>query len=580
MPERAPRKNGGALAERSAVIATAIIAGLLHYSFSGDKPAHIDEPQDIYAARQIISDPLHPGGFPLHQAGEAVPGTVRASAGPPVWPAILSIPMRAFGEKPEGLHLAMIPFTSLAVLASGLAAAILGVPAVPVALLAGISPLFAVYASALMPDLPAVAVALSALLCFFRSHSSPKWGPMGALLFALSSLLHPSVLALFPVILLASIWKGRGLHAILWPVAGLAGSLAWPIASFVLEPEMARDSAGITSWGGAWALHAAASKASFAIATLAGAVVHPGIWVVLLCARLGQPDRLRHPRSLRNLATSRPGRTIIAGILSLLLLALLWAGGAWRNPLPPATAVAPLGINALWFAGAGFAFIAWLFTISLESGRKGASLPLIWVALSIAWAVCAPATSSRFILPAFPAVIILLVRDMNGILRPGLRRITMGALTAGTLWLAIGLVQADMRLARAPGDLLDIAGKALAKAGMKGVLASGWGYLYQGMDRGFLVPARDRGALAPGRSLIITEVAPMNIATLGKLKTREWLVLYSEAPELPLRTMQPGSSAGFYGNGCLPYSFSTTPVEKAVIARVFWAGGRRQDPGQ
>ena len=95
------------------------------------------------------------------------------------------------------------------------------------------------------------------------------------------------------------------------------------------------------------------------------------------------------------------------------------------------------------------------------------------------------------------------------------------------------------------------------------------------MDRGFLLPARDPGAFAPGRALIITDVAPMHSKIPAELEIRRWAVLYSEAPELPLRTVNPRSSAGFHGNGWLPYSFSTEPLEKVVIARVVGGGKGR-----
>ena len=74
---------------------------------------------------------------------------------------------------------------------------------------------------------------------------------------------------------------------------------------------------------------------------------------------------------------------------------------------------------------------------------------------------------------------------------------------------------------------------------------------------------------------MITESAPMHSKIPAGLEIRPWAVLYSEAPELPLRTIHPRSSAGFYGGGWLPYSFSTEPVEKVVIVRVAGGGGKR-----
>jgi len=254
-------------------------------------------------------------------------------------------------------------------------------------------------------------------------------------------------------------------------------------------------------------------------------------------------------------------------------------GGAWQAMHPLAMASAPAGINFYWFIGAGFAFLAWMVALALEAREKdGAAGKFLlgWIAFCIGGAISAPVISSRSMLAAVPAVVMLMIRDIYALLRPGLRLPVMAPLMAGTLWLAFSLVQADMRSAWAPVDLLDVAGKELARADMKGILASDWGFQYQGMDRGYLLPARDPDSFAPGRGLVITEVAPMHMIKPAGMKIRQWLVLYSEAPELPLRTMNPRTSAGFYGNGWLPYSFSREPVEKVVIMRLTGTGDKDQ----
>ena len=550
-----PRKNSQALAERSALVALALAAGILNYSISGDKPPQTGEPRQIYAARQLLNDPRHPGNYTFYQDGAAVPGSREPFALAPVWPAILALPMRVFGEKPEALHLAMAPLTSLAVAASGLIAGALGAPAVPAACLAAISPLFAVHSSGLLPDLPALALALLALLCFLNTRYAA-----GAIAFITASLMGLSILALFPVLVIASIWKGHPRSAYIWLGAALAGSLAGPVARLIMVP-------GTPPFIGN--LAGLAPKGAYVLATLAATIVHPGIWWVLLGVRLRRPGRF-HP--------APSGQVAAAAALSLILLVLLRAGGAWHNMHPLTLAFAPTGVNVPWFLGAGFAFAAWFMVLALESrGKDGAPTRflLTWTASCVIGAVFSPVISARLVIGALPAVVILLALDMKRLLPPRLLRPTAGALVCGTLWLANGLVGADMRSARAPGDILKVAESALTKAGMRGVLTTDGGFQYQGMDRGFLLPARDPGAFAPGRALIITDVAPMHSKIPAGLEIRRWAVLYSEAPELPLRTVNPRSSAGFHGNGWLPYSFSTEPLEKVVIARVVGGGKGR-----
>ena len=545
------------------VIAIALAAGILHYSFSGDKPPHIDDPQHIYAARQLIKDAMHPDDYTVYWNGRAMPGSSQSFAHTPVWPALLALPLSTFGEKPEGLHLAMAPFTSALVLATGFISIALGIPAIPVALLASISPAIAVYASRLMPDLPAVAIALLALLCVLQGGKTRKWQAMGGLLFILSSFLSNIVLALFPVVLLASFRDRKYRSSITWAVMAIIGALAWPIARLVLEPGAPGFMPALVSWKDSISLSTFAAKGGFALATLAGAIVHPGIWVVLLGARLGRPGRLR---------------ALAAVALSILLLAFLKFNGVWQKPVSLEIISAPAGINAWWFGGAGLAMAAWLFNLVMEArGKNGAAARhlLAWTSFCIIGALLAPASSSRFIISAIPAVLILLVRDIYILLRPGLQQITMGALGAGTLWLAIGLVQADLRSAWASVDLINVATKEIARTGTKGALATDWGFQYQGLDRGFLLPARDPDALVPGRILVITSVAPMHLKMPAGLGLKQVAVAYSEAPDLPLRTIQPETSAGFYGNGWLPYSFCTKPVEKMVIARVVRTGPNR-----
>ena len=537
------------------VAAIAIAAGLLHYSFSGDKPPCIDEPLNIYGARQALKDPVHPHDYTVYRGGIAITGSRYAIANP-VWPAILSLPLAAFGEKPEALHLAMIPFTSLAIFATGIIAESLGIPAIPAALLASISPICAMFASSLMPDLPAIAAALLALLVFMRPRLSPAGGALGAILIIAASLLRISSLVFFPVIAIAGLFSNGRNRTLLWLIPALAGSLIWPVANLAFDPDFWAGLGSLNSWIGPLTPGATASRAAYVWATLAGAVVHPGIWWVLWGARLGRPGR---------------ANPVITGALSLSVMAIMVQGGAWQSLRASVTDTVPFAANITWFACAGFAFLAWIFAVALETRGRDASTPgilLFWILLGIAGALSSPAISAHPILFVAPAVLLLVVRDISGLLDSTQRRISACALACGTIWLANSLVQADMRSAQAPGSLLENADIEMKKIGIRGVLATDGGFQYQGLNRGMLLFARDPGTLAPGRAIFITSVAPMHIKIPAGMKFRKWLTLYSEAPDIPLRTMLPRAAAGFWRNGCLPYSFSTDPVEKVVIVRI------------
>ena len=558
MPARAAQNMEKRRSNRSLVIAIAVMAGILHYAFEGDKPVHIEEPRYVLSARHMLEAPGHPANPPVREQATHKDPSPRPLGSIPAWPAVLAIPIAVFGGKAEALHLVMVPFTVLTVLATGLIAEALAIPAIPAALLASISPVISVHASGLMPNLPSLALVLGAMLCLFRAGKSARWGALGATLFIMASLLELSALILFPAaVLFALRGKNGGWKSVRWTLAGLLGALAWPTAQFIMNSGMRGFFGDIQPWNGTWMPLGLTAKGAFALSTLSSAILHPGIWLVLLGARLARSNRLR---------------LLAAPLLSGLLLALLWIGGAWSSYHPMVFASAPSGINAWWFGLSAFFFSAWFFAVILETRGKAAFLPW-WTGFCVAGAILAPQVSYQFLLGAVPAIIMLAVRDLASLLHPSLRTTVTGALIAGTLWLAACLVQADMRYALSVEGLLDTAQHALARAGLKGILMPMWEFPYHGANRGFLPAGPDIWRSVPGRALIFTRVAPTPmppaiVPGLEAPKLRGWMVFYAEAPELPLRTMDPDSSAGFYGNGWLPYSFSTAPLETVTLARI------------
>jgi hypothetical protein len=121
-------------------------------------PFRIDDPYHLEAAKQMRRAPGDPYGFQINWDGTPKSAFV-TYASPPLVPAWLALWSCFFPQNEISLHIAMLPFSIVALVMFGVLARSFEVrPAIAMALLA-CSPAFFVTSQVLMPDMP--------MLCFF-----------------------------------------------------------------------------------------------------------------------------------------------------------------------------------------------------------------------------------------------------------------------------------------------------------------------------------------------------------------------------------------------------------------------------
>ena len=121
-------------------------------------PFRIDDPYHLEAARQVQRAPTDPYGFHINWDGTPKSAFV-TYASPPLVPAWLALWSCVFPQNEVSLHVAMLPFSIVALVSFGLLARSFGVrPSIAMALLA-CSPAFFLTSQVLMPDMP--------MLCLF-----------------------------------------------------------------------------------------------------------------------------------------------------------------------------------------------------------------------------------------------------------------------------------------------------------------------------------------------------------------------------------------------------------------------------
>lgn len=123
------------------------------------KPFHLDDPVYLAMARQVGAHHLHPYDFLLNWYGKPLP-MWRIMLNPPGLGYLLAPPTRLLGEREVLLHAVFLVFPLVAVQSAYDIARRFTARAELAVLLFATAPLFAVSATTLMADVPALAFAL------------------------------------------------------------------------------------------------------------------------------------------------------------------------------------------------------------------------------------------------------------------------------------------------------------------------------------------------------------------------------------------------------------------------------------
>lgn len=213
-------------------------------AFSGNA-FRIDDTNILAIARQIAHDPLHPYSFSINWLG--MPDRAfDILANPPLIPAWLALWAKVFGWSEVSLHLSMVPFSVLALLAFGSLAGRFGYgPGVSMGLLL-CSPAFFLGSLVVMPDVAMLALLLGALAGLFAAFdgASPRVAiALSCWCAFFTPLCKYNGVILIPLLLFLLWQRKQWRRLILAPlIAAIAGMTLWSVYSAIVygEPHILR----------------------------------------------------------------------------------------------------------------------------------------------------------------------------------------------------------------------------------------------------------------------------------------------------------------------------------------------------
>ena len=519
----------------------------------------IDEPNIIAIARQTATEPLDPYGFTINWNGTEE-SAFTTLANPPLVPAWLALWARVFGWSETSLHLAMLPFSLIALIAFGSIARDLKIasPVIAAAALA-CSPAFFLSAQVVMPDIAMVALLGSsvALTLRYLATNSASIFALAALCAALTPLMKYNGVVLTVVLAgFCVVAPQRRRQLGLLTLASLAGVGVWSLANIAIygEPQFTASS---RLQGGA------------AVSALTGALIALGLGVLPFALAF----RTRMPAAA--------GRIWKLALPVIAIALALLAAFTLEYPVIPSILFAAGGTIAIHFLASSI----WNAVDDWRSGRGIEAVLVIWIIATFALQFQLLFTAVRYLLPLAIPVILLGLRSLSP--SPGGRGsrgegpLATQTGTSASLWgtlainalfvLALGI--GDARTANLYRAFIDREVAPLVDDATGTLHFDGhWGLQHYAEELGGIaVDRRNPPKLAPEDILI----GARNAFPAGGRSVRNEVVIHAD-PRWPLRTIDCDGAANFHGNaigGCrffpvyLPFAFGSGPVETFMIAR-------------
>jgi 4-amino-4-deoxy-L-arabinose transferase-like glycosyltransferase len=174
-----------------------------------DKPVHLDDPQYVYAARHLLTEPWSPLTNEINWQKAPVPA-YRDLINPPFYMYLQAGWMKLFGESIRGLHVLATLMAVLAAACLALVARRFTRYALVAAALVLLSPNVLPIAN-LMVDVPVLAVGLAAVAVFVGGvdRDRPWQAILGGVLAGLAVLTKYNAIVLVPVLALYPLLRGR-----------------------------------------------------------------------------------------------------------------------------------------------------------------------------------------------------------------------------------------------------------------------------------------------------------------------------------------------------------------------------------
>lgn len=191
----------------------------------------VDEPNIIAIAKQIAQHPLDPYGFTINWIGTPQPAW-RVLANPPLVPAWLAAWAGVFGWSESSLHIAVIPFSAIALVAIAMLAESFAASPVVLLALAIASPAFALASQVVMPDMAMLAAVTLAIAAALRAdRSRVVWMVACAAAFAAPLCKYNGVAAVAVLAVIAM--QKRTLRTVAIAAAPVAAIVAWSLAGWL-----------------------------------------------------------------------------------------------------------------------------------------------------------------------------------------------------------------------------------------------------------------------------------------------------------------------------------------------------------
>jgi hypothetical protein len=563
-------RTGGAALRASIVIAVATLATTLPFA---NKAIHIDEVYFIEVAENILKDPLRPYAgavgledidYRVFDAAGRCPDTFTSMVHPPLVPYVMALVAWAVrGLSEAWLHLAFAPFALGAGLAAyGLARRFTRHPLAATLLLV-LSPIYMLSAQSLMTDMPALALSLGALAFGVDSVDEDKrWKvALAGCLAGFAIVTRYACIMTVPLLLLYG-FSQRRLRMSLLSLPGAAAVFGvWAAQNLIYHgrlhvlasiPHYRLFYEGQSfDWSGlvknALGDLAGLGGTSFAAAGLLLVVGGWRRWSAFAAAALAASSVFwLRPRGVERLETYSPIE--VAAVSVCFALGFLLLAEALQ-PLPALGAAA-----------------------ARQPDRRldDRAFLAIWLLMALIGALLfLPFATARYMLPALPPLLFLLVRREDS-LWPARRwlRIAFALVVAQSLLLGALLSLADDELA---GRYRALAASARASYAHRTIWFVGeWGFrYYMGTQGGRYLRSIDDTPQS-GDIIIRPSIAGMHEMSTALRRRAERLQEIALQSRWPVRLMSFEAKAGYYSHhwGFLPFAFSRTPLERVEIFEV------------
>ena len=514
-----------------------------------NKPFHIDEPDFIAMARQIVVDPRHPLAFSFNMFGRAAPMS-ELNEHPLTLPYLLAAPLQLSGGREWVLRWCFFPFDLLGALGLyGLASLFLRRP--------------------LLPTL--IVLASPAYLINMQHLMAEKW--IGA----------------FGFVALYALVRGvRERKAIFYWASAICLGIAClfkPSAFFFLGPAVAFQISKKISWKRTFN-YAAAAAAPFILYTAIASTLHlDGTARILHHIRIaGVFPWSRWPHRLRSVLAFGAASCVAAGYWPYVLFRSLRSAVAWL--------CLPVFGCGLLFSSVfdwqpvhpldrllGFTLACGMGTILARCFDRSLRKLDGWI-LWVAWIYCVAfiqgaiywSVVTRYILFLIPPTIFLWSELFESRWKDRRLIAVQGGTLCIVLALGLALAQVDFEYASAGKRIADFAAKEYVGRGKKVWFTGHWGFQHYMEAAGAEGLDKSKGGwdqVHPGDVVIQPQVN-----TSGIVPHRRFLadVKYMEIQSaIPLRTIHPdGRQAGFYSSiwGFLPFAISLDPIEVFEIVEM------------